>query len=433
MSPEEREQAESLGRSPDLLDRIRQDCEHCGLVGETDSKLLCYLAAVSRKLTEPLSVLILSSSGAGKSALQNVTLSLCPPEDVVKLTSLTGRALFYQDQGSLRHKVLALEEVAGAGEAAYAIRSLISAGELVISTTVRDRTTGRLTTTENRVEGPTAVFCTTTKPTVDPETRSRFFVLGIDESCEQTASILAWQRSREAAVVSGRDNDVDAIRTVHRNFQRLLRPLRVVNLLAPLLTYGTSRLQSRRDQPKYLGLIRAIAFLRQMSKPIKTWSVEGEEPFEYVEVDLEDVRAANALMTATLGKGVDELSSPARDLLLAIERFVSERSQELGTPPIPRSSVTFTRRDLREHCGWSNYRVHTYLGELAELQYVLVESSRSGVCHRYRLAHDGGGAEAGRSGLGLKNIEQIERELAELSDPHDHSGTVRPDNQNANS
>ncbi|MBT3378909.1 MAG: hypothetical protein HN742_18415 [Lentisphaerae bacterium] len=433
VSPEERERAEALGRSSDLLDRIRQDCEHCGLVGETDGKLLCYLAAVSRKLPEPLSVLILSSSGAGKSALQNVTLSLCPPEDVVKLTSLTGRALFYQDQGSLRHKVLALEEVAGAGEAAYAIRNLISAGELVISTTVRDRTTGRLTTTENRVEGPTAVFCTTTKPTVDPETRSRFFVLGIDESCEQTASILAWQRAREAVVASTGSTDVDDIRAVHRNFQRLLRPIRVVNPLAPLLTYGTSRLQARRDQPKYLGLIRAIAFLRQMSKPIKTWSVEGEEPFEYVEADLDDVRAANALMTATLGGGLDELSSPARDLLLTIERFVHERSRELDTPPIPRASVTFTRRDLREHCGWSNYRVHTYLGELAELQYVLAESSRSGVCHRYRLAHDGGGAEVDGLGLGLKSVEQLERELAELPDPHDYSGTVRPKNHSATS
>ena len=39
---------------------------------------------------------------------------------------------------------------------------------------------------ENRVEGPTAVFITTTDPDTDPETRSRFFVTGVDESREQT-------------------------------------------------------------------------------------------------------------------------------------------------------------------------------------------------------------------------------------------------------
>ena len=110
---------------------------------------------------QPLSVLILSSSGAGKSALQDATLAFCPPEDVVRLTSLTGKALFYQDPTSLRHRLLALAETAGGEEAVYAIRSLISEGELVVSTTVRDRGSGRPTTVENRVEGPTAVFCTT--------------------------------------------------------------------------------------------------------------------------------------------------------------------------------------------------------------------------------------------------------------------------------
>ena len=97
----------------------------------------------SRKRDTPLSVLILSSSGAGKTALQDAVLAFCPPEDLVKLTALSGKALFYKERLSLKHKVLALEEGDGAEEAMYAIRNLISAGELVSECTIKDLATGR--------------------------------------------------------------------------------------------------------------------------------------------------------------------------------------------------------------------------------------------------------------------------------------------------
>jgi len=92
------------------------------------------------------------SSGADKTALQDATLLFCPPEDVVKLTSLTGKALFYKGRTSLKHKILAVEEGVGIQEATYAIRNLVTAKELVIEAAVKDFTTGRITTMENRVE-----------------------------------------------------------------------------------------------------------------------------------------------------------------------------------------------------------------------------------------------------------------------------------------
>jgi hypothetical protein len=182
MSAVERQEAETFGRRPDLLEAILRDFELCGLVGEKFNKLLCYLAMVSRRMDEPLSVLILSSSGAGKTALQDTVLLFCPPEDLLKLTSLSGKALFYKERLSLKHKVLALEEGAGAEEASYAIRNLISARELVIESAIKDPLTGKITTMENRVEGRTSVFLTTTDPDTDAETKSRFFVTSVDES-----------------------------------------------------------------------------------------------------------------------------------------------------------------------------------------------------------------------------------------------------------
>jgi DNA primase len=410
LSIRDRQEAETFGKSPHLFQRILDDFEACGLVGEKSNKLLCYLAAVSRKMDEPLSVLILSSSGAGKTALQDTATDFCPPEDLIKLTSLSGKALFYKEQLSLKYKVLALEEGDGAQEASYALRNLISSRELVIEAAIKDPTTGRITTMENRVEGPTAVFITTTDPDTDAETKSRFFVTSIDESREQTRAILSFQRRRQTLNGLADQAKTDAILAEHQNFQRLLKPLAVINPYGDQLRYGDDRLQGRRDQPKYLNLIKAIAFLRQMQKPVKSFGNNGAS-FDYIEADREDIRLANELAHEILGHSLDELSRPGRDLLLQLDAMVAarlkEKSSETEDEPSRRHHIGFTRREIREFTGWANARVHRYLKELVDLEYVLVDSGRNGVTCRYRLAWDGQGKDGKRFVLGLKDIADL--------------------------
>ena len=196
VSDEDKAEGIKLGRHADLANEILRDVEKLGLVGEQTNKLMGYLVMTSRKLDDPLALLILSGSGAGKSLLQDTLLKLCPDEDLIKLTSLTDRALFYKGENALTNKVLALEEVAGAEGAYYAIRNLISAKKLVIESTIKNPLTGTLTTQVNTVHGPTAVFQTTTQPDIDAETRSRFIITSVDESPEQTKAILEAQRNR---------------------------------------------------------------------------------------------------------------------------------------------------------------------------------------------------------------------------------------------
>jgi DNA primase len=420
MSAAERQEAESFGKSPDLVERILADFEACGLVGEEPNKLLAYLAATSRKTDEPLSVLVLSSSGAGKTALQDTALQFVPPEELVKLTSLSGKALFYKEREALKHKVLSLEEGDGAQEATYAIRNLISAGELVIESTIKDLATGRLTTMENRVEGPTSVFITTTDPDTDPETKSRFFVTSIDEGREQTRKILAFQRQRQTLEGLSGNMAADAILKRHRNFQRLLQPLAVVNPFAGSLAYGDDRLQGRRDQPKYLNLIKAVAFLRQMQKEIHS-TERGGKQVPYVQVDIEDVRIANRLAHEILGRSLDELSRPGRSLLLQLDEMVEQSikrlsssaqgygGQETENPDhMPgRTEIRFTRRDIREFSGWAHTRVHRYLKELLDLEYVIIDAGRNGTMCRYRLAYEGQGKDGSKFMLGLTAPEQL--------------------------
>jgi DNA primase len=321
----------------------------------------------------------------------------------VKVTSLSEKALNYMGEGNLKHKVLALEEGAGAEDASYAIRNLISSGVLTTQVAGRDPKTGKLRTDSHKTEGPTAVLVTSTQPDTDAETKSRFIIMGIDESKEQTRKILEFQRKRHT--LDGLKEDTQAKETVnvHRNFQRLLKSVKVVNPVADRLTYTDDRLQSRRAQPQYLNLIKAIAFMRQMQKETKK---HGE--INYIEVDEVDLELGNKLATEILGKSLDELSIPARNLLNNLFEMVTAKKEKLcegkqkTADKIATSSMTFTRREAREFTGWNNTRLHNHIKELLSLEYLVQESGRGTALQAFRLLYEGEGKDGEKFLPGLK-------------------------------
>jgi hypothetical protein len=253
---EDRSAALELLRDPRLTERIVEDFARCGVVGEETNKLIGYLAAVSRHLEAPLAVVIQSSSAAGKSSLMDAVLRFVPEEEAIQFSAMTGQSLYYMGETDLKHKVLAIVEEEGASRATYALKLLQSEGSLSIASTGKDAATGRLVTHEYRVEGPVAIFLTTTAIEIDEELLNRCLVLSVDEDREQTRAIHRAQR--EAQTLEGllKRRERDDIAKLHRNAQRLLRPLAVVNPRAGELTFPDSLTRTRRDHMKYLTLIR---------------------------------------------------------------------------------------------------------------------------------------------------------------------------------
>ena len=98
------------------------------MVGEETNKLVGYLAAVSRKLDEPLAVVIQSSSAAGKSTLMEAVLAFMPEEERVKYSAMTGQCLFYMGETDLQHKILAIVEEEGAERATLRAEALAERG-----------------------------------------------------------------------------------------------------------------------------------------------------------------------------------------------------------------------------------------------------------------------------------------------------------------
>lgn len=403
LTDQERDAALELLRDPKLLERILTDYERCGVVGEETNKLVCYLASVSRKLDEPLAIIIQSSSAAGKSSLMNAVLQMMPEEEQVKYSAMTGQSLFYMSETNLRHKILAIVEEEGAERASYALKLLQSEGELTIASTGKDPTNGRLVTHEYRVEGPVMILLTTTAVEVDEELLNRCIVLTVDEDREQTRAIHRLQRERQTLEGLLAKKDRDHILAVHRNAQRLLRPLHVTNPFARELTFLDDQTRTRRDHLKYLTLIRSIALLHQYQRPTKSVSHQGQA-VQYIEATIDDIAAANALAHEALGRSLDELAPQTRRLLMLIDEMVIEACEQLA---VERCDHRFSRRQVREFTGWGNTQLRLHFSRLEELEYLLVHRGGRGQSFVYELLYDGNGKDGRPFLCGLIEVEKL--------------------------
>jgi hypothetical protein len=403
MDEAERGAALALLQAPDLMARILGDFDACGIVGEGTNKLVGYLAAVSRKLASPLAVVIQSSSAAGKSALMEAVLAFVPPEERVQYSAMTGQSLFYMGETSLKHRILAISEEEGAARASYALKLLQSEGELTIASTGTDPKTGNLVTQEYRVEGPTMLMMTTTAIDIDEELMNRCLVLAVDEDREQTRAIHRLQREKRTLAGLVRRQEKQAILDLHRNAQRLLRPLAVVNPWADRLTFLDDRTRTRRDHEKYLTLIDTVTLLHQHQRPIRSAIVAGST-VEYVESTLADIAIANNLAHEVLGRSLDELPPQTRRVLAAIVAHVRETAQAQAIRP---GDVRFSRADIRRRSGLADTQCRLHLDRLASLEYLLSHRGRRGQSFEYELLYDGAVAENAPHLAGLIDVDAL--------------------------
>jgi DNA primase len=405
MTESERKEALALLKSPNLLERILDDFDTWGLVGERTNKLTGFLAAVSRKLDKPLAVVVQSASASGKSTLMDAVLAMMPEEDRVQYSAMTGQSLFYFGNKDLKYKILAIVEEEGARHASYALKLLQSEGKLTIASTGKDATTGQMVTRQYKVEGPVMIFTTTTAIDIDEELLNRCIILSVDESREQTRAIHKAQRCAETLEGLVKKLEKKDVLRVQRNAQRLLAPVEVINPYAGQLTFLDDQTRTRRDHKKYLTLIRAIAFLHQYQRPVKVLK-HGALPVKYVEATVEDIAVANELAHEVLGRSLDELPPQSRRFLDLVYEMVQAQCRE---KQIDQTDYRFTQRQVRSHTGWSDYQVKAHLRKLVSLEYVLVHHGGRGQRFVYELLYSGQGKDGNRFLMGLIDVVKLKQ------------------------
>jgi DNA primase catalytic core len=378
MTPEEETAARAFLKNPRLLDRIAADLELIGYVGETRSKQLAYLIATSRKLPTPLSAIIRSQSGTGKSFLMECAAELMPPEDVHYFSRLTPQALYYLEPDALVHKLLVVDERDGSEEAEYPIRTLQTKKMLKLAAPIKDPSSGKMKTMVVEVHGPIAYMESTTDQTINPENSNRCFELYLDESEEQTRRIFAAQR-RSRTLEGWRDERRKAaVLRVHHNAQRLLRPFKVLIPYIEAIEFPTSATRARRDNQRLLSLIEGVAFLHQEQRPRK----QDHDGAEYIEATVDDYAVAYDLAHQVFAQTTSDLSKPVRDFLDQMEQGV-ERMAHVAKTRL--HDFWFTRRMVREATRVPDYLIKLYMRQIEDLEYIQVERAQRGGSFRYRM------------------------------------------------
>ena len=343
LTPERRCAAEELLSRPDLLDRAAAAMEQLGHVGEEQVKRLCFLVAISRLLSHPLSALLLAPAGTGKSAVLEAMAALVPPEHQVSLARMTAQSLFYAGADSLRHRLVLVDEYEGQAEADHAVRVLQSKGELTQTATVKGKAEQFL------VKGPVAVMSGTTSVDLDPQNTSRCLELALDDSPDQTRRI---QEAQARAWSGSRSRALD-LRPWH-DAQRLLAedlPAQVQIPFAQMLRFPSRATADRRGSQQLFGLVAAHALLHSRQRPRNR---EGQ-----IVAAVADYAAVHALLRPQVDHAVEGLSPRAARLY----RWLLDR---------PKRATTTTRREIAAAIGWGYNTGKRALEELLAQELVAV-------------------------------------------------------------
>jgi hypothetical protein len=149
----------------------------------------------------------------------------------------------------------------------------------------------------------------------------------------------------------------------------------------------------RREQQKFVSLVKAITLLHQYQRKCGSLKRPDGSRLDYVQATQRDIDLALELGREVFARNVDDVSPTGRKLLAEIVLLVKEKYDDLkSTDPksdLLMSGVPFNRKELRERIGWSETQVRRNLDQLVELGYTGRINGRQGSTFRYLLLDDG--------------------------------------------
>jgi len=400
------QRAYDLSKSAHLLSEFLRAVEKCGVIGENINALVCFLATLSRKLPNPLHVMIQSESSAGKSTLLNLITGFVQPEDLLYFTQLTPQSLYYIEPGALQRKTLAIAELDGLSNILYPIKQLMSENKLSNLSTGTDPKTGEHRSNLYVNEGPADVLFTSPKEGVDEEVQNRCVILTLNESIEQTKRIQKMQRLKHSYEGIKMIQEKEQLTELFQHLQREIKSMPVFNQYAPYLDFTAENHQTRRHNEKYLILMDCITLLFQNQREL----IE-RNGVKMIKTHLIDVALANFIAKRIFTKSLDELPPQTRHFLNQIKDFILTESKKENIDPV---NCWIYRRQMREITGLSNNRVHEHAHRLENYDYLSCRKDHGGFAYRMIYFEKNGHARSALSlveiKILLKKAGQAERE-----------------------
>jgi DNA primase len=368
LTPAQRQAAINYLKQANLLERTGEDIGRSGIVGEETNRLIAWLVYSSRKLSVPLHLLFLGSTGSGKTYLQERVSELIPPEDKIEITQITENAFYYFRQDELKNRLLLIEDLDGAESSMYPLRELQSKRRISKTVTLKD-SKGNLKTITLTVEGPVSVSGCTTRERLYEDNANRCLLLHIDGSKVQDSRILDYQ-TRAAAGEINKENE-QHIRQQLQHVQRVLVPVTVINPYAKYIQLPDQVFKPRRTMTLLLAFIEAVTFYHQYQRPVK----RDGQGHPYIETTAPDVEAAFMLLRDVLFSKSDELTNASRSFLELLKVLLKKHGK-----------TSFHAREIRQQLRLAPTTLKRYLVELERYGYLKVSRHHRQRKYEYSIA-----------------------------------------------
>jgi hypothetical protein len=327
-----RVQAQPVLELDDPLVAIREAIKAQGYGGSLDPPVIVYIACTTRLLAQrtgsaPCHLLIIATSGGGKTYTEKLVCLLLPESAVHRMTAGSARALIY-DKGPLDHRTLLFGEADSLpsdeeNPAASAIRALLQDNELSYDVVVKDARGGGYSTKKIRRPGPTQFVTTSTRRFRDHQMATRVLELEVPTDAQKVRAALAVQaRLTNHPAVAPEQALVD--------FQAYLQAkapwdvaVPFAEALAELIGRQKHDPRIMRDFSKILALVKAVAVIRHSRREIDE---QGR-----VVATLEDYATIHGLIGAMYESAVTGASEGVRMVVAAVQAGAKTQPAVLET------------------------------------------------------------------------------------------------------
>mgnify|MGYP001800299893 CR=1 FL=1 len=306
LTPEEIKTTKLYATAPNLMQRIGDDLQATGIIGEWENALIEYIVMGSRKCNDPLSVITLARSGMGKSYLQEKVAATMPQEDIIESTQITESSFYRFGRHELSGKIFLIEDLDGAEDVLYPIREMQTKKRISKTVTLKD-SQGQMKTMTLIVEGPISVCGCTTKESVYEDNANRSLLLHLDGSKEQDKRIMDYSRNLKAGLVDQEKEETTREQLEH--LQRILLPKKIINPYAIYIELPQEVFKPRRTLTLLLSFIEAITYHHQYQRE----ELADQHGEVYIETTPEDIEWAFKLLRDVLFRKSDELSGACRE------------------------------------------------------------------------------------------------------------------------
>jgi hypothetical protein len=317
------EAAEQIANDPMLFKKKIAIVNQMGVVGERTNIGLYQLVIDSRLLpkgcagSEALAMKNCGHYGAGKSFPLFTALRLYPHSAFHLISSGSEKSL-YSIEGGLQHKALILAEALALeshggkdNELAYAIRTLVSEGQLKYQTT--GYVDKRPVTILKEIAGPTSLVTTTIKGKLEDQLDDRMINAHPNTSATQTRDII--ERTADMASGNGVADDEKTIKSWQRFHEFLVSGEVMIPYAKDIALIvnrnGSLPISARRSFKRILAAIKTITLLHQKQRAT-------DEQGRFI-AEFSDYAIAYQLMKETFAESLGDAKKYTDDRIVMIE------------------------------------------------------------------------------------------------------------------